>query len=484
MTFLSTGFFVFFAAVAGAYYLCPHRFRWALLLAASYLFYASFRAPHLAVLGFTTAVTYATGLAMGAAAPRSPRRRAWLFTALALDLGALLVFKYLGLFGRTADALLSAAGIGCRVPAIELALPVGISFYTFQALGYSIDVYRGDRPAERHLGLLALYCAFFPQLLSGPIERSTRLLPQLLRRVTPEYDRIASGMSLVLLGIFKKVVIADRLALYADEVFAHPAQHQGAPAVLAVYAFTVQIYCDFAGYSDMAIGLARILGFDLMANFERPYGARTITEFWRRWHISLSSWFRDYLYKPLGGNRCAKPRWLANLMIVFVVSGLWHGASWTFVAWGGLHGAYAIAGALTAGPRARIAEALRLTRGAAARVHDVVRAIVVFHLVAFAWIFFKAATFEGAIAVVRACARGPFRLADLPLQRLDAYELAIAAVACALLFAYELAQARRKWDGFLRGAAAYVRWPIYVAAISAILVFGVFGVTTFIYVQF
>lgn len=243
-----------------------------------------------------------------------------------------------------------------------MLLPVGISFYTFQSLSYSIDVYRGEKEPERNFGKFALYVAFFPQLVAGPIERSTNLLPQFDRRISFDYDRFVSGLRLMLWGFFKKIVIADRLAIYVNEVYNSPAEFQGLTLILATYFFAFQIYCDFSGYSDIAIGAARIMGYDLMINFRQPYFSQSIAEFWKRWHISLSTWFKDYLYIPLGGNRVAKNRWYFNLMAVFLISGLWHGANWTFVLWGFLHGFYLVFSIWTQNIRDTISHAFRVDR--------------------------------------------------------------------------------------------------------------------------
>ena len=329
--------------MAAAYFALPHRLRWMLLLAGSYYFYMCWNASYALLMLFSTAVTYACGLLVGRA-QSVKAKKGWVALSLCLNLSILFFFKYYGLFAGT---LQSALGGSVRLPQLNVLLPVGISFYIFQALGYTIDVYRGDIAPMRHFGKYALFVSFFPQLVAGPIERSGNLIRQFDEKHRPDYEQIREGAVLILLGLVKKLVISDRLAVLVDKVYGDAAAW-GAPAIIvATVCFAIQIYCDFSGYSDIAIGSAKLLGFRLMKNFDRPYFARSIAEFWRRWHISLSSWFRDYLYFPLGGSRVKTGRWVFNLMVVFLISGLWHGASWTFVAWGAINGLYQVIGRFT-----------------------------------------------------------------------------------------------------------------------------------------
>ncbi|MFC1608484.1 MBOAT family O-acyltransferase [Candidatus Latescibacterota bacterium] len=337
MLFNSIHYFFFFPVIVAVFYSIPHRFRWMLLLAASYYFYMCWKPEYLVLILIATAVNYLAGLMMGAAASVKARKL-YLVLSLSTSLGILFCFKYFNFFNESFRALFTRLNLLYDVQAFEVLLPVGISFFTFQALSYSIDVYRGDREPEKHPGIFALYVAFFPQLVAGPIERSTRLMPQFFKKVPFGCDRVTDGLKKILVGLFKKVVIADRLALYVDAVYNNQAQHSGSTLLLATIFFSFQIYCDFSGYSDIAIGSARVLGYELMENFKRPYLSRSVGEFWKRWHISLSTWFRDYLYIPLGGSRVAYWRRYTNIFIVFLISGLWHGANWTFVVWGALHG--------------------------------------------------------------------------------------------------------------------------------------------------
>ncbi|MCE7945771.1 MAG: MBOAT family protein, partial [Chlorobi bacterium CHB1] len=309
MLFHSLEFIIFFPVVVAIYFLAPLRFRQFFLLLASYYFYMCWKAEYAVLILLSTGIDYVAALHMHKTSGRG--------------------------------------NIFYEFPLFDILLPVGISFYTFQTLSYTIDVYRSEKTPERNFIKFALYVTFFPQLVAGPIERSTRLLPQFDHEHKFDANRVVSGLRLMLWGFFKKLVIADRLALYVNEVYNNPADYTGLPVIIATYFFAFQIYCDFSAYSDIAIGAARVLGFDLMKNFRQPYLAQSIGEFWKRWHISLSTWFRDYLYIPLGGNRVSRLRWYVNLMAVFLISGLWHGANWTFVVWGALHGSYFVLSLLT-----------------------------------------------------------------------------------------------------------------------------------------
>ena len=354
------------------------------------------RPVYIVLIIISTLIDYCAARLM-AATTVTAKRRFYLILSLCSNLGLLFAFKYLNFFNHSLNAVFHAFSITKVIPEFQILLPVGISFYTFQTLSYTIDVYRGKQAPERHLGIFALYVSFFPQLVAGPIERSTRLMPQFYKKVLWNYREVVDGMKLMLWGLFKKIVIADRLALYVDAVYNQPGQFHGYPLILATVFFAFQIYCDFSGYSDIAIGLARVLGFDLMKNFDRPYYAKSISEFWQRWHISLSTWFRDYLYIPLGGNRVAKWRWQANLFIVFLVSGLWHGANWTFIIWGGLHGFYLVFSLWTAELRSKISAALHLTHNI--NLQKIWQTGIVFVLVNFAWIFFRANELSDALYI-------------------------------------------------------------------------------------
>ncbi len=377
MNFNTLEFLLFLPAVLALHWALPHRLRWALLLASSWLFYFWWEPMAGLLLVAVTAATWLCGL--GAAREKPPAvRRACLAMALGACLGCLGVFKYAGFF----------AGLIPGGPAWRLLLPVGISFYTFQALSYVLDVYRGRTAPEGHFGYYALFISFFPQLVAGPIERSGRLLPQLRRERTLSREQLSAGGWLLLTGYFKKAAIADGLAPLVDAVYAAPGQAAGPEIIAATALFGLQIYCDFSGYSDIARGSAGLLGVELMENFQAPYAARSIREFWRRWHISLTAWFTDYVYIPLGGSRRGLPRRCFNIMAVFLLSGLWHGADWTFVAWGGIHGIYQVCGVLAA----------RRTGGRTPQGlgTGLLRCAATFSLVTFAWLFFRAQSMADA----------------------------------------------------------------------------------------
>lgn len=338
MLFNSAEFLLFSLVVFPTYFLLPAKLRWILLLAASVFFYGYWKVEYLGLIFISALTDYYCSRKMGQVTDKKVRKP-YLWLSLSVNLGLLGIFKYYNFF---LDSLHQAIPLNTGFSSLDLILPMGISFYTFQTLAYTIDVYRDRIVPEKNFGMFSLYVTFFPQLVAGPIERASHLLPQLKSTHSFSSSRLFFGFRLILWGLFKKVVVADRLATFVDPVYAATDQYNGMILLLATVMFAIQIYCDFSGYSDMAIGLAKILGIDLMKNFRVPYFASSIGEFWNRWHISLSTWFRDYVYIPLGGNRVSKFRWNLNLLIVFLVSGLWHGANWTFIVWGGLHGSYLI----------------------------------------------------------------------------------------------------------------------------------------------
>lgn len=395
MLFNSFEFLIFFPTVVGLFFLIPHRFRWLLLLVASYIFYMFWRVDYAIILVISTLMDYVCGLMMD----RHPleattKRKPWLWVSLFTNLGTLFTFKYFNFFNTAAQDLADIMGVSYAAPAFELLLPMGISFYTFQTMSYSIDVYYGRQKAEKHLGIFALFVTFFPQLTAGPIERAGNLLDQFKEKKEFDYKRVTDGLKLITWGLFKKVVIADRLSVMVNQVYNNPTDYEGIPLIIATVFFAFQIYCDFSGYSDIAIGSAQVMGFRLMENFRRPYFSKSIKEFWSRWHISLSTWFRDYLYIPLGGNRVVKWRWYYNLFIVFLISGLWHGANWTFIIWGALHGFYQVIGTMTASTRDALVERLRLN--SRSTVYKFLQVGTTFTLVCLAWVFFRANTISDA----------------------------------------------------------------------------------------
>jgi D-alanyl-lipoteichoic acid acyltransferase DltB (MBOAT superfamily) len=402
-----------------------------------------------------------------------------------LLLGSLGVLKYLGFALGSVRALRDWFGWGYTVPSWRVLLPVGISFYTFQALGYLIDVYRGNTEPERHLGILALFMSFFPQLILGPIERAGSLTSQLKACRDTRGGDISGGAQRVLWGMFKKVVVADRMSVYVDAVYNHPGDHRGLPVLLATVFFAVQIYCDFSGYTDIALGSARMLGYYLTPNFRQPYFSRSIVEFWRRWHVTLSNWFRDYLYIPLGGNRVPRWRWCANVVIVFAVSGLWHGASWTFVLWGGLHGAFYLLDAWTVQARSKVIDKLAPKRGLLWGGMSTLFTLV---LVCAAWLFFRANSIRDAFMLLGNAVRlgastdlyTPWSgLGDNPVQRMA---LAIGLIA---LWAAVESVTEFRWKPVLAlWQRDWVRWGAFLLLALVIMNLGVAQETAFVYLEF
>ncbi len=479
MLFNSLAFCIFFPLVVAGYFLTPPRARWAWLLAASYVFYAWWKIEYTLLLAFSTLVDYGAARAMGRHATRRGRRP-YLLVSLGVNLGVLVGFKYLAFFSESLGTLLHGAGMAYAPVGLNVLLPVGISFYTFQTMAYSIDVYRGAQAPEKHLGRFALYVSFFPQLVAGPIERSTHLLPQFREKMRWNDARVASGLQLMLWGFFKKLVIADRLALYVNEVYAAPGAHAGWPVVLATYFFAFQIYCDFSGYCDIAVGAARVMGYDLRPNFRFPYFATSVADFWRRWHISLSTWFRDYLYLPLGGNRVRKARWAFNILVVFLVSGLWHGAAWTFVVWGAIHGLYLLAERAWQGTRAWL-----WSFGAPVPTrpgwHRWLAALVTFHLVLVAWVFFRASTFDAALHVFASLvgSANPWRLASI-----NPFGVVLSLAGVGVLLAVMARQQQTGQEDVVPFRSRAGRWLFHAALAASLPLFGVFEEIPFIYFQF
>jgi len=430
-------------------------------------------------------VDYFAALKMGEITEKK-KRRPYLYLSLLVNLGFLFTFKYLDFFSDSINNVLLAFNIFHQVPLYELILPVGISFYTFQTLSYSVDVYNSKVKPEKHFGIFALYVSFFPQLVAGPIERPDRLLPQFHQKFNFDYDRVVAGLKMMAWGFFMKLVIADRLAEIANIVFNNPEKYNGLQVLLGTWGFSFQIFGDFAGYSLIAIGAAKVMGYDLMENFRRPYFSQSIREFWTRWHISLSSWFRDYVYIPLGGNRVVKWRWYYNLMVTFLVSGLWHGANWTFVVWGGLHGLYLVAAILLQPHKNKLKQQIGLKEGSF--TNTFLEITTTFILAGFAWIFFRANTVGDAFTLIGNIFNFSWEQFSLNLLAgYPAYKLIIAFLLVALMeFMHSLEEWGEKWgiQHPLYHKNTYVRWAAYVLLITITIGFGVFTSNQFIYFQF
>lgn len=486
MLFNSFQFALFFPLVTALYFLLPHKYRWGLLLGASAYFYMAFVPSYILILGATIVVDYFAGIWIEKA-QSSQQKKAYLTASLIANIGFLAFFKYFNFLNSNLMALADLLRWNYPVENLNIILPIGLSFHTFQAMSYTIEVFRGNQKAERHFGIYALYVLFYPQLVAGPIERPQNMLHQFHEEHFFDYQRVADGLKLMTWGIFKKVVIADRLAPLVDLHYNSPYGYSGPELTLATVYFAVQIFCDFSGYSDVAIGAAQVMGFKFMTNFKRPYFARSVSEFWRRWHISLSTWFKDYLYIPLGGNRVSNGRRQFNLLIVFLVSGLWHGANWTYVIWGALHGAYLIAEIQIEMALRFIPEKIRALPPA--WLIGASRRIIVLALVCYAWIFFRATSPEVAYYIsVKSLAGWLDAPAVLAAANslLNQYELMITFFAIAIMEIVHYFQERFSLRVALAQKPFVFRWTLYVGILVFILVFGKIysAPTDFIYFQF
>ena len=476
MIFNSINFIIFFIIITIAYFAIEHKYRWMLLLAGSCYFYMVFVPVYILILGFTIVVDYFAGIYIENASGN--RRKLFLIFSLIANIGVLAVFKYYNFLNQNLSYLLQGFSVKNPIPFLSILLPIGLSFHTFQAMSYTIEVYRGNQKAERHFGIYSLYVMFYPQLVAGPIERPQNLIHQFYEKHNFEYARVVEGLKLMLWGLFKKIVIADRLAIYVNTVYNSPQQHNGTTLILATVFFAFQIYCDFSGYSDIAIGAARIMGFKLMTNFNRPYFSRNISEFWKRWHISLSTWFKDYFYISLGGNRVSVPRWYMNLFLVFLVSGLWHGANWTYIIWGALNGFYLVFALITQNLRSSLIKVTRLN--SLPKLNLALQILSTFTLTCFAWIFFRANNLQDALLIIKKIftEQGTLFTGN---QAIMVYSL----VAILLLMIVELKKEyfHTRFSMF-NHSNWFVRNLSYAALVIILLLIGVFDGGQFIYFQF
>lgn len=500
MLFNSLEFVVFFFTVLLLYYILPRKVRYIWLLAVSYVFYGAWNVKYLALLFGITFATYFCGFMIDKiaesdrdGAQKAVRKKIILTFGIVVNIGLLVYFKYMDFFAYNIYRVFNVLGIQIPEYHFDILLPVGISFITFQALGYAIDVYRGRIKAEKNLLKYALFVSFFPQLVAGPIERSENLLKQiqnvhLQKRI--DYEKFTNGFVLMLYGYFQKVFVADKAAVLVNTVFAAPEQYTTVELVLGAIAFSIQIYCDFGGYSNIAIGSAQVLGFEMMENFNTPYFATSIQDFWRRWHISLSSWFKDYVYIPLGGNRCGKVRRYFNLMVTFLVSGLWHGAQMTYVVWGGLHGLLQIVEK----------EAGELWKKTGIKVktevfsYKVLKMLMTYVVVTIAWIFFRADNLTIAITYIRQMfTEFDFAvlfngsLYSLGLVKNDMTALCMGVV---ILFLTELVRYKKgmRIEKYLCTQNLWFKWTVLIVMILCVVLFGEYGINynaaEFIYFQF
>ncbi len=502
MLFNSLQFLLFFIVVTGLYFSLGLNGRWRLLLMASCYFYMVFKPAYILILALTIVIDYGAGLWIERT--QAPTARRWLLIlSLVSNLGILAFFKYLAFFTENITFVFSSLHLPDLAHTLESLtnriflkilhffgesgiqsfkdgasiLPIGLSFHTFQAMSYTIEVYRGKQRAERHFGIYALYVMFYPQLVAGPIERPQNVLHQFHTYFPYDFEQVKAGLMRMAFGFFKKVVIADRLAMVVSQAYGDPAHQNGLTLLVATFFFTFQIYCDFSAYSDIALGAARVMGFSLMENFRTPYAASSVSDFWRRWHISLSTWFRDYLYIPLGGNRHGEFRKNLNLMLVFLASGLWHGANWTYVIWGGLNGFYQIIGTLRDRllnrPSTSSTHARPTTRS---RIVHAINVLTTFVLIMLTWVFFRARSVSDALLILRRMAGLSFQ--DRISSPLNAVEMGFGAGLIGFLLVKEQ---------FLltiptRNTALF--YVLMAVILFLTFFFGVFTSNQFIYFQF
>ncbi|MCB9170611.1 MAG: MBOAT family protein [Flavobacteriales bacterium] len=490
MSFNSVRFLVFYTVVVLAFFGLRHRFRWIMLLIASLYFYMSWRAEYVLLILLSGVIDYWASWQMGKREDIHARRP-FLILSLCSNLGLLFSFKYFNFLNDSARQVVEHFGAHYPIPMLDVLLPVGISFYTFQTMSYSIEVYWGRMRPEKHFGIYMLYVCYFPQLVAGPIERAQNLLHQFRQRVTFDHARVSSGLKLMAWGLFKKVMIADRVAPMVDNVYNSPGQHGGPAYILATILFAIQIYCDFSGYSDIAIGSARVMGVDLMRNFRSPYFSRNISEFWRRWHISLSTWFRDYVYIPLGGNRTVKWRWYYNLFITFFLSGIWHGANWTFVIWGALHGLYLIFAIVSTEWRDRLGRMIGLDK--APVLNAAVQITITLVLVLLGWVFFRANHVRDAFTVLAGMGSGhgawfgpAAKSLYAPLVGAGFSDMVLAVAAICVLIVVDILQGLPGGvNGLLARRPTWQRWTVYYGLVGSMVFLGAYyRVVPFIYFQF
>ena len=476
MLFNSYAYAIFLPIVFMIYWILPQKYRWILLLVSSYYFYMCWNPKYVVLILGTTVITYLSALQI----KRKPKyKKVSLAVSIIICMGVLFIFKYYNFALESISNFVRLFTIQFSPATLKLLLPVGISFYTFQTMSYVIDVYRGDIEPEKHFGYYATFISFFPQLVAGPIERTSNLLPQIKSEKKFDYDQASYGMKLMVWGFFKKIVIADNFSVYVDRVFGDCTSYKGGALLIASFLFAIQIYCDFSGYSDIAIGTAKLLGVNLMKNFDTPYFSASIKEFWRRWHISLSSWFCDYLYIPLGGSRCGKLKHYRNILITFLVSGIWHGANWTYVVWGGIHGI------------AQIIENLfmqKIKRQNTEKRHWI-HIILVFLFCCMAWVFFRAATISDAFYILRNSLTGiihPIRyivtgIIDIGLSKKTVFELIFYFI---ILAGYDYFSLKGDVIEWLGKRPVCLRYFVYFAMLTVLVCFRASGEATFVYFQF
>lgn len=475
MLFNSWQFGIFFPFVFIFYWLLPNKFRWFLILASSYYFYMSWNVKYIVLILFTTIVSYIAAILIERFNNNNPAKKFILFIAVISCLGVLFVFKYFNFFSKTFTDFMKIFAINLHPVTLKLLLPVGISFYTFQTLSYVFDVYSGKIKPEKHFGIYAAFISFFPQLVAGPIERTNNLLPQIKAQHNFDYSQAVYGLKLMAWGYFKKLVVADNLAPEVDKIYAHLDSYQGFLLLISAAYFALQIYCDFSGYSDIARGAAKLMGIELIENFRSPYFSASIHEFWTRWHISLSTWFRDYVYIPLGGSRVKKFRHYINIMITFIISGLWHGANWTFILWGSIHGA------------AYVAEDI-VSRGKRKEYHGFcwfIRVIFVFIFCVAAWVFFRAQNLNEVIYIFSHMFDGIENFWVWLKAPIKARRIFLFAGGAVGIYDFISVLKGREAIDMLADRNIIIRWFCYMLLGFAVIVFSQKGVAAeFVYFQF
>ncbi|MCX8064005.1 MAG: MBOAT family protein [Candidatus Hydrogenedentes bacterium] len=490
MLFNSLHFAIFFPIVVVGYFLLPNRVRWIWLLIASYYFYMAWIPIYVLLLIATTTISYISGLLIHKSKAENSRKLL-LWGSIIINLGILFIFKYYNFFIDTIEIIYSTLGYQLILPYSKLLLPIGISFYTFQAISYIVDVYRKEVEPEKHLGIFALYVSFFPQLVAGPIERASSLIPQLKKESSFDFERISEGLKIMAWGLFKKVVVADRLGYISSYVFANPQAHEGPGLLLAMFFSSWQIYCDFSGYSDIAVGSAKVLGINLIQNFETPYFSSSFPELWRRWHISLMNWFRDYVFFPLGGSRFGVWQTCRNLLIVFTLSGLWHGANWTYVFWGFLMGLCLIMSLLTRDVRKNLVSTLGITKFP--RFHKVSQILMTYSIFLFFGVPFRAEKISDVFYIWSHLWVGwssPTRGLDfddfvITLGMPTEQEFNTAVVALGLLILVEACKSSGiSLKEKLEQRGILFRWSMYYLFLFLLAFYGVWNSSPFIYFQF
>ena len=471
MTFNSITFLIFFPIVTLFFYLLPYRFRWPLLLAASCFFYMYFVPQYILILLITILIDYVAGIYIEQ--NKGKRRKLFLVVSIISTCLVLVFFKYLAFFNQNLIALSHWLGFPYPEKVIEIILPIGLSFHTFQSLSYVIEVYRGNQKAEWHFGLYALYVMFYPQLVTGPIERPSNLLRQLRETQVFQYDNLVRGLRLILFGLFVKMVIADNLGIYVDKVYENPQLYNSRSIFIALFFYSFQIYCDFLGYSTIAVGCAQAMGFSITNNFRAPYLARNISDFWHRWHISLSTWFRDYLYFPMGGSRMKVPRWILNIFVVFILSGFWHGANWTFLLWGF---AYAVIYLIERPFKPVSARMVQIKKGWKSLFYVIMTAKN-FVLVTFIWIFFRAANLMQIKTLWSALTHNGTLVDEFTVEPKVWFFLV-------LFILFDILLRHSRFDTWCANRHPVVRWSVYALLIFSTIVFAAVNSYPFIYFQF